>query len=593
MGWILTGLAVVLGLVSTSLAADPPKVEAMRLGFGPEAMYRQATWTPVWVDVRGGSDPGIILVELIAPDDDGVLVRQRQPVRLQAGELKTVAGFVRPGLLDAEIRARLLDEDGNPLGRPFVLSPKERLEPYSLLVLTAGKISGVKEMPSIARFRGATGTSPELVVKPLEGRWPEAWYGYEGVEAVVLETSDPQTLKPLQGPAGQALRTWVRQGGHLVVALGPGGAQEQTEEVLGEMLPASAEGSVRLTDLGSLESFAGSGQTTSGHPLTPPMTVTKLQGWDERGGVPLASALATPLVVKGPYGLGTVTVVGIDVASEPFAGWKDEKFFWDKVLGIPGQSSGLEGITGGTGGALIESGPSDLSARLHRALEAFPDVWLVPFGWVAFFIFVYILLIGPLDYLFLRKVVKRMELTWVTFPLMVVAVSALAYAGAYSVKGNSLRVNKVDALDYDQTTGAVRGSSWLTVFSPQNRDYDVSMTPLGPNLDGKDARESGARGPGPDLVRLARPGPGRSGADRVDRLGIPLRAPGPGEGAGGRSHSDLEHAELLGPLGRPGDGARAGVRHPGRGRRPRLRVGAEPAERAVEKCSTLLRSQRV
>ena len=32
--------------------------------------------------------------------------------------------------------------------------------------------------------------------------------------------------------------------------------------------------------------------------------------------------------------------------------------------------------------------------------------------------------IGPLDYLFLKKVVKKLELTWITFPTVVLVVSA-------------------------------------------------------------------------------------------------------------------------------------------------------------------------
>jgi hypothetical protein len=109
-------------------------------------------------------------------------------------------------------------------------------------------------------------------------------------------------------------------------------------------------------------------------------------------------------------------------------------------------------------------------------------VKLVPFGWVAFFIFLYILLIGPGDYLFLKKVVKRMELTWVTFPLIVLSVSLAAYLGAYAVKGKELRVNKVDVLDVDQsgTAGSAiraRGTTFFNVFSPQNRDYDVAVLP--------------------------------------------------------------------------------------------------------------------
>ena len=47
---------------------------------------------------------------------------------------------------------------------------------------------------------------------------------------------------------------------------------------------------------------------------------------------------------------------------------------------------------------------------------------LVPFWLVAGLIVVYILLIGPGDYFFLRKLVGRMEWTWLTFPLVVLLV---------------------------------------------------------------------------------------------------------------------------------------------------------------------------
>ncbi len=118
----------------------------------------------------------------------------------------------------------------------------------------------------------------------------------------------------------------------------------------------------------------------------------------------------------------------------------------------------------------------------------------MPFGWVAFFVFLYILLIGPGDYFFLKKVVKRMELTWITFPAIVIVVSALAYIAAYRLKGTELKIVKLDVVDVDQADGLVRGSSWMTLFSPQNRDYDLTVTPRGP---GGSAPRSPRRRPPP------------------------------------------------------------------------------------------------
>jgi hypothetical protein len=155
---------------------------------------------------------------------------------------------------------------------------------------------------------------------------------------------------------------------------------------------------------------------------------------------------------------------------------------------------------------------SDLSTKLRESLEQFKGVKLISFGWVAFFIFLYILLIGPGDYLFLKKVLKRMELTWVTFPLIVVTVSLLAYYAAYVVKGNELRVNKVDIVDVIQApgpdnvvppSGLVRGTTFLDIFSPQNRDYAMSIVPLPLDRPGPTGEEAPTRPPAGTDVMLS------------------------------------------------------------------------------------------
>jgi hypothetical protein len=196
-----------------------------------------------------------------------------------------------------------------------------------------------------------------------------------------------------------------------------------------------------------------------------------------------------------------VTVIAIDVDGKPFSDWPDRAQFWVKTLDLRRQGGDPAGaaattvrISGG-GRRLTQTGVTDLATVLRMALEQFPGVKLVPFGWVAFFIFLYIVLIGPGDYLFLKYVVKRMELTWITFPLIVVAVSLAAYSAAYAVKGTDLRVNKVDVVDIDQQARLVRGTTFVDLFSPQNRDYDISVVPLslnGPALSPEKLQELAA-----------------------------------------------------------------------------------------------------
>jgi hypothetical protein len=114
---------------------------------------------------------------------------------------------------------------------------------------------------------------------------------------------------------------------------------------------------------------------------------------------------------------------------------------------------------------------------MQRGLEEFEGVPIISFWWVALFILLYILVVGPLDYFLLKKVVKRLELTWVTFPIVVISVSAAAYFTAYSLKGHDQKVNKLDLVDIDLQTSTVQGNTWFSVFSPRIQNYSVSVEP--------------------------------------------------------------------------------------------------------------------
>jgi hypothetical protein len=464
-------------------------IENVRVGYRPENMevgsspkslaeehYKVGSWTPVWVDIQGGGGPFRGQVELIVPDDDATPTSIRFPAFVPKGELRTLALQTRPGTDTAEFSVQLRDEQGRPVGQPRRVVPLGPLEPSTRLLLTTGEKNGVEGVLTLERYKGGRSRTPELVVAPLR-ELPGVWYALDGVETIVLDTGHRPTVDLLGAGGDRVLKEWVAQGGHLIVTMGE--EWPSAQESLGPILPAEPTDPLSLTDVSPVESFAGHVEPG----LEGPLHGRKLEGWEARKGVPLASSLSSPLVVRGAYGFGLVTVVGLDMGQPAFAKWKDRRLFWEKVLGLRGRESDDGFALASSRGALIQSAAPELAARMHRSLESFPGVKIVPFGWVAFFVFAYILLIGPLDYLFLKRVARRMELTWITFPLIVLAVSIAAYAGAYAIKGSDLRVNKVDAVDYDQSTGLIRGNTWMTVFSPANRDYGLSIAPLGPTLE--------------------------------------------------------------------------------------------------------------
>lgn len=469
----------------------PVELGAPRIGFGPDNTFKIGAWAPIWVEAKGGASPFKGFMDVVVGDDDGVPTAIRREVEVPAGESTQLAAQVRPGGRDLELAFRFFDEQGRWLGERSEgrLLPRApvALMPDSTLILTVGQPQGVDQIGSVAGFQRTAGAGPgsaEVVIIPIDDedqggeRIPENWLGYDGATALVIDTADAQALKRFDGQKGEALVDWVKRGGHLV--LGAGGNWEALRQsALEPILPALPVGRERVPSLEALDTFAGSNKSIT-PPGAPPQLVLKFEEIDQRGGVPLSVMANHPLIVRGPAGFGRVTIIGVDVDQKIFTDWRDRGLFWVRALDL--RSHRAETVAGpsmGGGGARFQTtGVTDLASQLRVALEQFPGVSLVPFGWIAFLAFLYIVAIGPGDYLFLKRILGRMELTWITFPLMVAAASALAYYAAQRYKGSDLMINKVDLVDVDQVAGLTRGRSWATLFSPGNRDYDLGFRPV-------------------------------------------------------------------------------------------------------------------
>jgi hypothetical protein len=547
---VVAALVAMLG-GSASAASRAVDVENVRVGF--QERYKVGTWTPVWIQLHGGIDGFNGFLEVITQDEDGTPTTIRQVVQVAPGTTQRVTSYVRPGSMDPDFATlRFIDgRSGRPATRDVVIGnmlsskPPEPLSQEDYQVLSLGRPVGVDLIPNLPGFNANKtntavpgGRAREVIVPRLaaiDDLLPGRWYGYDAVDVVVVDTNDKEMLATLSGNRGEALKQWVRRGGHLVVAVSSNW-QAVSDGLLGEMLPVKLNGQTQVSPFDSLESFTGGSHQVAFE--NQPARVAKFEEIELRGGKVIASTLSTPLVVRGAHGFGRVTVIGLDVDSPPFSSWPDRGLFFVKTLDLRGSSAAVNPTTPGM--RIMSNSLSDLATLIRRSLDQFKGVTLIPFGWVAGFIVLYILLIGPGDYFFLKKVLKRMELTWITFPTIVVTVSLLAYYAAYVVKGTDLRVNKIDIIDIDLESKAARGTSWINLFSPQNRDYSVSVVPISPD-----------REPPADPKIVAPLSPGTEvllswfGAPENGLRGMNTRGQGMGFGGGGYSYAPVGKAEEL------------------------------------------------
>jgi hypothetical protein len=317
---------------------------------------------------------------------------------------------------------------------------------------------------------------------------PTRWFGYSAADLMVLTTGTKKFVEDLKNDdknRKEALAEWVRRGGRLVVSCG------RNRDIVKELfdgfqipLPVAMAGALPLESARGLEKWASQKDPLTASPLVEEgVRLERKPGANVETILPPRDETSPPLVVRWPHGTGQVILVAVDLDNPPFTTWKGTDDFWKRLVRTVGLKPPADASQSNTrGGPRPDVGErDDLATRLRSDLENFKDVSVISFGWVALFILIYIVIVGPLDYLFLKKVVKRLELTWITFPVVVLLVSGGAYFTAYALKGNDLRINKVDLIDIDPATGRVYGNTWFTLFSPRIQLYTVGIEPATPD----------------------------------------------------------------------------------------------------------------
>jgi hypothetical protein len=531
-------LAALLLLAGAAAAESPPRVEGARVGLlgvpgkPTSGRSRNGSWTPVFLQLKGdgpkGNTYGAYTISVESTDDESEAYHYDVPApALDAGESGVAVAYVRPGAINSTFAVKVKDAAGNVLLETQATRDTDKgfSDRRDVLFLAVGsKLPDMTQAfaPDPAAANAAPGSAPDrgalaTCYAEKADDLPDRWFGYEAVDVVVLDTRDTPFLNDLKlkshEPQLRALVEWVRRGGRLVISVGA--KTEETADLLKRMQEADGGGPVIDCAIGAptklpqlrnvlqwVQAQAGpaAAQEVNVAVLTPGEQATVLVAEQSEG-----AKGSLPVIVQGACGLGRVWLMGFEVRPSPFKDVKDadpknaekgspvQKAFWLKVQKelAPQATAPAPTPAGrpfGPGPAPAPAPSADpqvpeIAAELQRALENFESVQPVPFYWVALFILIYIVVIGPLDYLILKRLFKRLELTWITFPAVVLAVSVLAYFAAYALKGDDLRINKLDIVDYDLSgpAPAAYGSTWFTLFSPRIQNYTVGLEPAAPD----------------------------------------------------------------------------------------------------------------
>ncbi|MBN1430155.1 MAG: hypothetical protein JXB07_17430 [Anaerolineae bacterium] len=417
----------------------------VRVGF--DGYVQSGAWVPVTVVASntGADVSGELRIQVDALT--GGRTFYTYPIDLPRGSHKQVTFY--PADIVTLNNVAQVDLIG---GNRVVASQQVRVNIVEQTALLIGLWSDTPQ--ALAGLGKVKPTSGKVSVATLtEDDLPPVAEGWAALDVLVIYDADTGKLSPEQQTA---MRNWVEAGGRLIVA---GGASFQRTLIgLGDLTPLNATSTANV----SVEGLS----TAVGEPFKPQVSMDALVsvGSLANDARILYSDAQVPLVAWRPMGYGRVDFLAADPGLDPLLSWQAMPDLWKLIL-----------ANGGVRPGWAYGFSSDWEAA-RQAVVAIPGVSLPSVLQLCGFLVVYIVLIGPVNYLVLWRL-KRRELAWVTIPALVILFSGIAYLTGFQLRGSQVILHRLAVVQSWEGSDTARVGALLGVWSPRRTGYDIEIEP--------------------------------------------------------------------------------------------------------------------
>ena len=472
---IFSLLLLVLNTSQPAIAAaeiEPIEVKKIQVGF--DGLYKVGRWVPVTVELTTNA-PLELQLSLVAlsPDGNPTEVPSKVYSLPEKGEYQLYSQF-KSGLLDSPIKIRLRDVKTNSLLREITYSPQSSSNQFTAIGLeqSAELWATIGEIPGFDPVSNQTSTAIDqsqnqfTTVVSNKSALPETSYGYDSLDTLIIDAD-----YSVSAEKNQAIRNWVANGGQLVVCVGNDVEAYQKSE-LAKWVPVKVSGKNRVRELSSLELFAAVRSRIRG--------VATAARIEIDAGEVLATSLDGPLLVRVPFGLGVVTFLALDLDTSPLVNWEGLTNLCTKLASRNRQSASSVQKNETLGKRISQTGISEMETQVLHSQQSFTNVNRPSHWWVMALVLFYLLVVGPLDYFLVHRILKKPHITWITFPVIVLLAAVWGITTAQNDNGNSLQSTQLNLVDYDASTGQLRGRFYLNLYSPEMRRYQVNVASTTP-----------------------------------------------------------------------------------------------------------------
>jgi len=431
---MVVALPVLLGPLASPAAADDPLKMSARVLL--QGHTRVGSWMAVEVQLANDGPP--VAGELRVDTFQGG-ARYSMAVDLPTSSRKTYVLHAQPPAFGHNLSLSLLANQASiqTLSVPYQVHNADQM----VIGVIAERPQGITAKLAIRSNTGTLSAAATLGAADL----PDRVEGWAALDALVWQDTDSNQLSAEQLTA---LRAWLAAGGRLVIVGGTAGIGTLSS-FPDDLLPYRPTSSLEI-DPAAVSAMVGT--APDGVADFPAMAGSLARGHA------LAMVGDRAVAAVAAYGNGSVAIVGFDPSARWLADGPGAVTLWQSL--IPQRTAN---------GTIIFD-----DSQLLQGVISLPSLALPPIGGLLLLLAGYIVVIGPLNYLVLRRLDRR-ELAWLTMPVLILGFAAGAYAYGAALRGTDIVVNELAIVRgaLDTTVGSAQ--AYFGVFSPTRGTYQVEV----------------------------------------------------------------------------------------------------------------------
>ncbi|HEX3629994.1 MAG TPA: hypothetical protein VHW91_05975 [Candidatus Dormibacteraeota bacterium] len=451
---ILAGIIAGAALPALALTVEAASGVTLTVHAGYEDVIKPGQWMPITIDARntGSSIDGILQVQGSLNAQPGVtgLTLYQQPISLAGGATKRVRVYIEIDNTAATVTARVVQNRR-------VLASQDSISGGSTNDLIGVLSDQTTTLDDFAAIHPASVAA--RVVHLQAGDLPDAAVALRAFDILAIDDFATDSLTTAQR---NAISDFVSAGGTLLI--GTGAAWHKTLAGLpASILPMAIDGTtvVDSNALGASAVELATGQVSGGH------------AWLAQNG--------QPLLIDRAVGAGTVTLATFDWNQQPVAVGANTRTVLRQVMsraifGGGGAGQNVTYVGGGPGPFASGSQPSvaSRSASLTSVLGNLPGLDLPSLQLTALLVLLYVVIVGPVNYLALRALHRR-ALAWITIPAIAIVAAGGAYGAGVLTKGRSVQINQVAILHLQPGWSRAYEETYTGVIPPSRGDYVATI----------------------------------------------------------------------------------------------------------------------